>query len=248
MVVAAYDLPRQTVVPVVCIHERELARTVLDGIVEVGGAYFSGLHVDISHIVVDRQVARRTELELAIFLHTAVTDVDERGRLGGVGVNGMAVGIFVHGGEGAAVAVVLLRYGTFIYLRTVLEWRRLELESSRIEVLVDASTIVPAVLQTAVDVQRYLVESEVVSLIVQRTVESVLAEVREGVDGIADIAGGDGCLGNLQQSDMRQAGIGTPRSIHAVGVGSIGNGQTILQDVDIGRRQTNLDFARTVGA
>ena len=47
---------------------------------------------------------------------------------------------------------------------------------------------------------------------------------------------------------MRKAGVGTPISVDAMRVGRVGDGESVLEHVDIGRGQADLDFARAVGA
>ena len=82
---------------------------------------------------------------------------------------------------------------------------------------------------------------------VERAVEAFRAELCERVDGVADVAGGDGRLGDLQQSHVAQAGIGAPHRVDRMGIGGVGHGQSVFQYVDIGRRQTDLNLSRTVG-
>lgn len=91
-------------------------------------------------------------------------------------------------------------------------------------------------------------QSEVVALVVERSVEPFLSELCERVDGVADVAGGDGRLGNFEQSLMTEAGVASPQGVHRMGVGSVGNGQAVLQYVDVGGGQSDLNFARAIGA
>ena len=86
-----------------------------------------------------------------------------------------------------------------------------------------------------------------ITLIVQRTIESLLTFLGERVHGITDITGSDSCLCNLEQSLMAQACIATPDGIHGMWIGGVGDRQTILQHVNICRRQAYLNLTRTIG-
>ena len=125
----------------------------------------------------------------------------------------MAVAVVIDGGQFATVIVVFLRQGEFIDLRAVLEGSRFDFERSRVEVLVDASAVIPVTGDVAVHVERELLHAEVVALVVQGAVKAFLPQLGEGVDGVSDVSGSDGCLRNFQQSHVVQAGVGTPKGV-----------------------------------
>ena len=57
----------------------------------------------------------------------------------------------------------------------------------------------------AIQVNVELLFVEMVGVVVERTVEEgllVRTQLVEGIDGVADIARGDGCFGNFQQSGV----------------------------------------------
>ena len=47
---------------------------------------------------------------------------------------------------------------------------------------------------------------------------------------------------------MGEAGIRAPRGVDGVGIGGIGNGESVLQHIDVGGGESDLDLARAVGA
>ena len=194
------------------------------------------------------QVGGGSEGEFPEFLDASVAHIDEGCRLGGVHVDRMAVAVMIDGGQFAPSFVVLLGEGEFIDLGTVLEGCRPDFEGSRVEVLVDASAIIPVASHVSVDVERELLHAEVVALVVERSVEAFLAQLAEGVDGIADVSGGDGGFGYLEQSHVAQAGIGAPQGVDRVGVGGVGDGDSVFQYVDVGRGEPDLNFPGSVGA
>ena len=247
-VVVLHDgLPVQAVVPSVVVHQGKFAAFILHGVVEVGLADFSGTHVAVYHFVVHRQVRGSSEGKLAELLHTTVAHVDEGSRLSGVHVDGMAVAVVIDGSQFAAAFVVLLGEGELIDLCAVLERSRFDFERSRVEVLIDASAVVPVFGDVAVQVERKLLHTEVVALIVKCSVESFLSELGERVDGVTDVAGRDGRFRDFQQSHVAQAGVGAPQRVDGVRVGGISDGDTVFQYVDVGRGESDLDFARAVG-
>ena len=153
----------------------------------------------------------------------------------------------IDGGKLAPVVVIAFGKGEFVDLRTVLERSRFDFERSRVEVLVDASAVIPVFGDTAVDVERELLHAEVVALVVEGAVKSLFAQLGEGVDGITDVTGRDGRLGDFEQPHVAQTGIGAPQGIDRVGVGGVGHEHTVFEHVDIGRREADLYFARAVG-
>ena len=248
VVVLQRGLPVQSVVKAVAVHQRHLTGLVQAGVVERGLGQLACAHVTIGHLVVDGQIRGGTQFELAVLLHASVAHIDERGALCGVVVDIVAVGILIHGGKLATLVVVLLGEERLVDLRTVLVGRRLDFERTGVEVLVHVDAVEPVLTQVTVHVERELLQSEVVALVVERSVEALLTFLGKGVDGVADVAGGDGSLGNLEQTLVAQAGIAAPDGVDRVGIGGIGNGQAVLEHVDIGRWQTNLNLSRAVGA
>lgn len=57
-----------------------------------------------------------------------------------------------------------------------------------------------------------------------------------------------GCFGNFLQSLMAEAGVASPQGVQRMRIGGVGNGQAVLQHIDVGRGQANLNFTRTIGA
>lgn len=72
-----------------------------------------------------------------------------------------------------------------------------------------------------------------------------LAELGGG-KSLINLTGSDGSLGNFEQSLMAQTCITTPDGIDRMRIGCVSNRQTILQNVDIGRRQAYLNLTRTI--
>ena len=157
----------------------------------------------------------------------------------------MAVGISIHGSKLTTVAVILLGKERLVNLSTVLIRSRLNLEGTWVEILIHIKAVVPVASQIAIHIQREFLQSEMIALIVQSTIESFLTLLGERVHGITDITGSDSCLCNLEQSLMAQTCITTPDGIDRMRIGSLSNRQTILQNVDIGRRQADLNLTRT---
>ena len=135
-----------------------------------------------------------------------------------------------------------------IDLRTVLEWGRLDVEGSRVKVLIHVGAVEPSFTQTTVQVQGHFLHAEMIGLVIQRSVESFLSQLRERVYRITDISGGYGCFRDLEQSHMAQTHVTSPQRVHGMRVGGIGNRNAVLQHIDIGRGQTDLNLSRPVGA
>ena len=144
----------------------------------------------------------------------------------------MAVGISIHGSKLTTVAVILLGKERLVNLSTVLIRSRLNLEGTWVEILIHIKAVVPVASQITIHIQREFLQSEMIALIVQSTIESFLTLLGERVHGITDITGSDSCLCNLEQSLMAQTCITTPDGIDRMRIGCVSNRQTILQNVD----------------
>ena len=62
--------------------------------------------------------------------------------------------------------MVPLGQGKFVNLRTILEGGRLNLERSRIEILINVTAEEPITLDFAIDVERKLLQAEMVRLVI----------------------------------------------------------------------------------
>ena len=246
MIVLQGSLPVQTVVKTVAVHEGYLTCLIQTSIVERSLLQLTSTHIAISHLIIDRKIRGGTELEVAILLYASIAHIDKWSTLGSVVIHVVTVGILIHGSELTTIAVILLGEESLVNLSTVLIRSRLNLEGSRVEILIHIKAVVPVLTQITIHIQREFLQSEVIALIVQRTIESFLSLLGERVHGITDITGSDGSLGNLEQTLMAQTSITTPDSIDRMRIGSVSNRQTILQNVDIGRRQAYLNLTRTI--
>ena len=159
----------------------------------------------------------------------------------------MAVGIVVHGCQLAPALVVEVGESHLIYLCAILILRTAYLECSGVEVLIHVGTVKPVFTDGTVQIQRIFLLTEVVGLVVERAMESLLAKLCPRVDSIADVTRCYCCLRDFQQSHMTMACIGAPVGVDTVRICSKGNGETVFQYVDISRRQTYLNLARSVG-
>ena len=99
----------------------------------------------------------------------------------------MAVGISIHGSKLTTVAVILLGKERLVNLSTVLIRSRLNLEGTWVEILIHIKAVVPVASQIAIHIQREFLQSEMIALIVQSTIESFLTLLGERVHGITDI-------------------------------------------------------------
>ena len=133
----------------------------------------------------------------------------------------MAVGISIHGSKLTTVAVILLGKERLVNLSTVLIRSRLDFEGSRVEILIHIKAVVPVLTQITIHIQREFLQSEMIALIVQCTIESLLSLLCERVHCITDITGSDSCLCNLEQTLMAQTCITTPDGIDRMRIGSV---------------------------
>ncbi len=140
----------------------------------------------------------------------------------------------IHGGKLATIFVVTFGEQCLVYLCTILVGSGLYLERTWVEVLINVAAVIPSLTHGAVQVDGELLHTKVVGLIVKRTVEAVLPKLGEGVHGITDVAGGNGCLRNFEESLVAQAGIAAPQGVYRVGIGGVGHGQSVLKHVDVG--------------
>ena len=246
MIVLQGSLPVQTVVKTIVIHQGYLACLVQTGIIERSLLQLTSTHITIGHIIIYRKIRSSSELKISILLHASIAYIDKWSTLGSIAIHVMAIGILIHGSELTTIAVILLGEECLVNLSTVLIRSRLNLEGSRVEILIHIKAVVPVLTQITIHIQREFLQSEMIALIVQRTIESFLSLLGERVHGITDITGSDGSLGNLEQTLMAQTCITTPDSIDRMRIGNVSNRQTILQHVDIGRRQAYLNLTRTI--
>ena len=187
-------LPVEPIVEAEVVQERELRGSVATVVIERGLPQRAGAHITIGDVGIDGEIGSRSELEVAKLLHAAVTDIDEWSRLHGVVVDGVGVGILVHCRQLAPSCRVALGEGQLVDLRAVLILRGAHLEGTWVEVLVHACTVEEILVERSIHVERHLLQAKVVGLVVERTLESLLSELRLRVDGIADVASGDSRL------------------------------------------------------
>ena len=160
----------------------------------------------------------------------------------------MAVGIAVHCRELTPALAVASGESRLVYLRAVLKGRRPYLERSRVEVLIKACAVIPSLSDGAVEVERELLQAEVVRLVVESAVESFLSQLRERVDGISYVSGSDCRLRDFEQSHMAHARVRAPVGVDRVRIGGVGDGQSVLQHIHVGRGQSYLYLPRSVCA
>ena len=66
--------------------------------------------------------------------------------------------------------------GSLVDLCTVLQLARFYFKSARVEVLIDTCAVEPVVTETAIGIQRELLQAEMVGLVVERAVKSLLSK------------------------------------------------------------------------
>ena len=133
----------------------------------------------------------------------------------------MTVGILIHSGKFTTVAVILLGEERLVNLSTVLIRSRLNLEGSRVKILIHIEAVVPVLTQITIHIQREFLQSEVIALIIQSTIETFLTLLGKRVHGITNVTSSDGSFCNLEQALMAQTCIATPDGIDRMRIGCI---------------------------
>ena len=99
-----------------------------------------------------------------------------------------------------------------IKLGTVTEVFKLRRETTRIEVLIDAGCIEPAVSDATGHIHVYILPPKMVGAVIQDSFELLLPQFGERIYGISDVSGSNSRFRRCHQPYFAQAGIAAPVS------------------------------------
>ena len=243
-------VPLPTFSPAVSVEQRDLIATAGGAVVEADFLDATVAHIHIKDVRLVGKVGTRAQSKTGNLPHGTIADIDERRTGRGVG-KPMTVAVMINRRKATATLGIFLGECKFINLRTVLILRKTQLKSSGVKILVSTTAVGPSLAQRAKDIDVKLLLAEVVRVVVHHAVErtfGVRAELSPRVHGVADVTRGDGCFRNLEQSAVLQTSVTAPVRVDVVRIGVIDHRQTILKHVHIAARQTDGNFARSIGA
>ena len=192
MVVFHNYFPRQTVIPVVIVHQGKLTTLILYGIIQACFLQLSCTHVAIYHFIVYRKIRSRTQSKSPQLSYATIAYVNKRSRLSGIHIYRMAVAVMIHSRKLTPVIVITFCQGKLINLCAILERSRFDFECSRVKILIDTSTIEPIVSNFSIQIQRELLHAEMIRLIIQCSMKTFFTKLSERIDCISDITGCNG--------------------------------------------------------
>ena len=203
------ELPEKIILETIVGNQGHFIGTVLVAVIQIPCFHLSVHNVHVWERTALRNIRVGTQLESFHFLDRSVAYVDERRRIGKVaGIP--APRMFVEQRYFSASVVEEARQTGMIDFRPVGIVREFQIETSRIEVLINAGSIQPLVADTSRYIQIEVLHTEMIGTIVEYSLEVFLSQFAESVDGVGNVSCGDSRFRRRQQTDFSQTGITSP--------------------------------------